>query len=511
MKLKRNKTKLNLKQKILLILLGLVILPFLLEAGLLTSSFIYYRLATKTGRKTVTNEHDYIRILCLGDSFCFGLGAPFGSGFPEQLQKLLDKNYKGKFVVYNKGIPGRTSSQVLRNLEKNIKEYKPALIALIVGVDDAGHLEDSNYCLFKKTGSIKDLFSKLDIYFSQMRSYKLLKQILLRLRNRIKLIIAKMTEGGILFASEDSLSIASYIQSAEEYRERYELELALVEIRKALQISPNNQQAKAELLNIYLAQRRFEVVIESLKKRLEKDPNNLGDLCQLASVYNRAEEYDLALSVLKKAQDVNPRDAHVHIILGLIYYNQGKNNPALREKSLKLAIGEYKKAIAYSRDDLGYKGAAYSNLADLYWKEGEIDLALETMMKALTCQPENKDFWVNLRTIRSSKFSEEENNIFNLMLSYNLSKICEIARFYKIKLILLGYPSGGGQDEIRKKISDEYEIPFIEFSALFTRLLSEKDYNYKDLFSDDADHCNVNGYRIMAEEIFKVIAYELRL
>jgi len=423
----------------------------------------------------------------------------------------LDKNYNEKFIVYNKGIPGMTSSQVLRNLENNIKRYKPGIIILIVGIDDAGQLEDSNYFLFKRAQSLKDVFLKLDAYFSQMRSYKLLKQVLLRLKNKVKLSIAKVIEEEILFASEDSSSIDFYIQSARKYSEKYEFELALDEIKKALLIDPDNQYAKAKLLDIYLAQNRFDVAIEELKKQLIRNPDNVGVLCKLASVYIRTEDYDLALSVLKKAQMISLKNPEVHIILGLAYFKQGRNNPEIKEKNLKLAIDEYKRAIVYSGENFGYKAMAYSNLADLYWKEGEVDLAIGVMMKALDCQPQNKDFWTQLHTIRSSKFSQEEENIFDLMLFYNLSKICEIGRSYKIRLILLGYPSSNCKDEIRKNIAKKYKVTFIDFATLFERLLSEEGYNYKDLFSDDADHCNGNGYRIMAEEIFKAIAYEMKL
>jgi len=82
------------------------------------------------------NDNDKIRILCLGDSVTFGLGAKKGEDYPTQLYNLLEYKYPGKFLVYNRGVPGMTSSQLLLNLKRFIKETKPSLVILLSGVNE---------------------------------------------------------------------------------------------------------------------------------------------------------------------------------------------------------------------------------------------------------------------------------------------------------------------------------------------------------------------------------------
>lgn len=101
----KDKSITTAKQKMFLPLLGLIMLPLLFEACLRIGSLIYYRLGTNySGRTVPSNEgNNKIKILCLGDSFCFGLGTFFNNSFPSQLEKLLNRNYGERFIVYNKG------------------------------------------------------------------------------------------------------------------------------------------------------------------------------------------------------------------------------------------------------------------------------------------------------------------------------------------------------------------------------------------------------------------------
>jgi tetratricopeptide (TPR) repeat protein len=281
----------------------------------------------------------------------------------------------------------------------------------------------------------------------------------------------------------------------------------------ALQIEPNNKEAY-ELLNTYSAERESEVVVEELKKLLVKDPNNKEVIYNLADIYCKIGEYELALIKIEKLLRNNPNDAMAHNILGRIYFEQGKRNPDIRDKNYKLAIDEYKKAIKAADKDPYFKGYVFLNLVYFYWAQGKMDLASEAFNKVVDYQPQNKYLWFLLRIMRFSTSSnqEPEKEILNHLLFYNLSKICEISCSRGVKLILLGYPNHYNffQDGVRREIAEKYKIPFIDFATIFRKLLSEGKYSYRDLFLTDlGSHCNANGYRVMAEEIYKVIVSEI--
>ena len=130
-----NKTK----NKWLLVLFGIIVIPSIIEGGLRIAGYIYY-LGRVGVEKKLSNEIADVRILCVGDSFTFGAGAPPAYSYPSQLEKLLnDNSINKKYVVYNEGgsLPGMTSSLVLKNLEENILKYHPDIIIILIGMNNS--------------------------------------------------------------------------------------------------------------------------------------------------------------------------------------------------------------------------------------------------------------------------------------------------------------------------------------------------------------------------------------
>ena len=87
---------------------------------LLGGGYVLYRLgfSHKEQGRTV--------VLCMGDSFTFGSGAPRGFSYPEQLSGLLELACRKKlYTVYNEGRPGMNSSQLLDRLEDSMRLHPP--------------------------------------------------------------------------------------------------------------------------------------------------------------------------------------------------------------------------------------------------------------------------------------------------------------------------------------------------------------------------------------------------
>lgn len=59
-------------------------------------------------------------ILCLGDSFTFGIGAEKGFSYPDQLSRILEARQCGRYKVINSGIPGSNSSMIAKSFKSNI-------------------------------------------------------------------------------------------------------------------------------------------------------------------------------------------------------------------------------------------------------------------------------------------------------------------------------------------------------------------------------------------------------
>jgi len=82
---------------------------------------------TASGKKNYT-------ILCMGDSM-----TAFGNenSYPKLLEDILNASNTDKhFKVINKGVPVRTSANIVSYLRMNIEEYKPNIVIVMMGADD---------------------------------------------------------------------------------------------------------------------------------------------------------------------------------------------------------------------------------------------------------------------------------------------------------------------------------------------------------------------------------------
>jgi len=169
-----------MKQKILLIILGLFIAILLCE-GLFRIGGL---LANKNQYDINKNKKVY-RILCVGDSSTYGTGASDRNKFsyPSQLQNILnDKFINKKFEVINLGRPGISSSQLLNRFENDILKFKPNIAVMMIGINDPWNFEESNILKFYNMKPRRPLFIRIELLLSQSKLYKFLKLVVLSVK-----------------------------------------------------------------------------------------------------------------------------------------------------------------------------------------------------------------------------------------------------------------------------------------------------------------------------------------
>ncbi len=75
-------------------------------------------------------------ILCVGDSFTFGIGASSrAESYPSQLERLLRADGTHASVI-NEGWPGQSSAIVLRRLGAHLHRHRPRLVYVLAGYND---------------------------------------------------------------------------------------------------------------------------------------------------------------------------------------------------------------------------------------------------------------------------------------------------------------------------------------------------------------------------------------
>jgi lysophospholipase L1-like esterase len=115
-----------------LLLLGALVLPLLtLEAAFRVAPLFVER--DRTGTLGAASK----RIVCVGDSFTFGVYFPAASSYPRRLQAHLDAACgAGAVEVVNAGRPGRPTSEIRSLLPELLARVRPDVVVVLGGVND---------------------------------------------------------------------------------------------------------------------------------------------------------------------------------------------------------------------------------------------------------------------------------------------------------------------------------------------------------------------------------------
>ena len=420
---------------IVLLCMGIVFSLLIVEAVLFVTARVYYasHVRLKAG---VSDGPHVIRIMCLGDSFTFGMGAPRGYSYPAQLQRYLQQCRPDKeFEIYNAGLPGSTSSQALSRLQKGLfGQFKPDILLILVGVNDPDSTEKTSYYLFKKENQYNP-FYLMECSLGKFRFGRLLglgiDNLLVMIWKRQ--IIAKY---GPFFSSYQAKpprccydgspradEYWKHINLAGEHFNKWERDsgAAIEQFNKAIALIPACDNAYTGLANIYVA---------------------LSDKKEYPGV-------DFIIQLLEQSVRYNPSSTDAYRLLWHVYYRSGKTVLA-REALEKF----------------------------LYWAPEAIPEYLRVFKYGLP--------WFDERQAYLDLFAQ------------NLSEMIDFARERGVKVALLEYPDGSEFSRLTKNIAREKNVPFVENLTFFKKLKKQPGYQRNEYFVED-NHCTAKGYAVMAE------------
>jgi lysophospholipase L1-like esterase len=125
-----------------------------------------------------------LRVITMGDSCTFGDGVANWETYSNVLEEMLGKALPGKKVqVINAGVPGYTSYQVRTYLEHELLPYQPDLVVVYVGFND--NVPAVNGITDAQRGVVSRSVWTIQSVFGSLRSYQLLKYLLLRVKQRM--------------------------------------------------------------------------------------------------------------------------------------------------------------------------------------------------------------------------------------------------------------------------------------------------------------------------------------
>src|SRR3984957_10205201 len=172
------------------------------------------------------------------------------------------------------------------------------------------------------------------------------------------------------------------------------LKLAIEQYEQIVAIEPNNVDDHLLLGRLYRLNNDLQKAEGELKTAVKIDPNSEEAVTTLAILYTDEGDTARALQVLSSIPDAS-RSAKLYSALGTAYEQR---------KEYKNAIDAYKKAIQLDRDNLD----AIRGLAENLLNDGQTDAALEQYKVIADANPEDAQTYLRMAEIyrRHGKYDE---------------------------------------------------------------------------------------------------------
>ena len=175
-------------------------------------------------------------------------------------------------------------------------------------------------------------------------------------------------------AATPTLSAEHHWELGVDYHEQGNVEQAIVQFERAIELDAKESRAHRSLGTVYLEEDRFEESAAAYERAVEIDPDYGEAYGDLTAAYFELGRIEEAVSAGEKALELTPDYATAHNNLGVVYQQQG---------TLDKAIAEYEKAIELDPSDAG----PHANLGIIYKDQGEFDLAIAAFQKAIELDP----------------------------------------------------------------------------------------------------------------------------
>ncbi len=438
------------KKRIIFIFFTILYTLILAEIFLRLIGFLFvncYITNYRTINKTECHLEKSKKILCLGDSFTFGIGASRKGDYPTQLSNILNNDQEGNnFIVYNLGVGGQNSSELLYLLNKNVDKYNPDLVIVMTGGND-GH----NTRLHKWAMGKNDRLA----VFQNLRIYKLLYYL-----------ICHFTD-----ALQNSSGCDPIVYIAQNNEEG----------QKKVVIKKNELEFLEEIIN-YIENGQSEIAQQQLLNKVTQE-----NIWQILAVLKQYNAYTIEERLIKHVLQVYGYDEWLYFTLGRILMIQGKNN---KGEAVFINILRKNPENNYIRLDLSnyyINSSRYKEAKALLFEQVKYHGGGRRVYELLLKIYEHEDVDRNLNKILHSlkEYTDiTEQNI--LTIEKELLK-------RGIRLIVLGYPRKGFLFNHRLD-----NVVYLDLSKIFNKI--DIAHRHK-LFAADNSHCSDEGNRIIAENL----------
>lgn len=469
-------------RKTAVFLSGIAVVLLLLEAGLRVN---YILQQNRLGRHAAGTSRT---VLCVGDSFVYGLGAPPGMSFPSQLQRLLGPGY----AVINMGQGGQNTVDVLNDLGHQIDTVDPDVVVILCGGANLWNLRGSKDYLNAKgrSGAVR--------WLADTRTGHLVKLLSAAVKNR--------QEGGRV--TQQAVKAETTVPVIEPQRKKAwrnypdlrtctDAEIAAwgKKYEDGIRSDPGDT-ANYQGLGLICAYRRdYAAAIDHFKTAARKDPEDTRNYIEMGRIYDEMGRYEEAITFLRKAIEIYPGEYNAYEPLGHVYLHLRRDRDALNA---------FRKAneLTPAGHELRYNGIV------LVSHEARDE---ETRREALAYLHGSGNAGEIAASSLQRRMRKKKNGMDDGLKEWIQDDIGEMIGMCDdrdVRVMLLNYPSeieGIDVNGILREAARKRSVPFVDNAALFDDMFSKKKLQRKDFFAPDG-HCNAKGYGVMAMNVYDAMS-----
>lgn len=456
-------------------------------------------------------------VLCIGDSYTFGVGAssPEGS-YPAQLQELLIDRLGPASRAFNAGWPAQSSWDVASTFQNQLESSSPAFVSILVGTNDRWKVPSR---FQPESSARKETGDPTGRWALELRTVKLVRILL---GDRPTTFSDPRT--GAPSALDPSES-AGADQPATRARallrqSKYTEVLELAEEALETHLEIRQELRRIELIALIRLGRRTEAlrISREFEELYESHPTKSNGEFLLAALANTGQS-ELSLEFAKSLIETYPDIVLAWQIVGWRARDRGDTETAASAFGTILSLAptddrslraETMRSLAAVLED-GDSGRATGLLIDAMLLDGEVPRTVGTLRAALGDEAESQAA-THLATLdlddRGQALAEDllgglGNAISWVVSVANLEWIVETTLAAGATPLVLSYPfCPGDVSAIQSQVASTQGARWIDVCSRFERELETRPWH--ELFVPDG-HCTEAGYAIIAELVAEAI------
>ncbi|MFH0753823.1 MAG: hypothetical protein V2A70_04595 [Candidatus Omnitrophota bacterium] len=272
--------------RIFVFFIGIIMALLFLETGLRVGSLVYMWRQDSLSSSVATGQGQKYVVLCLGNSYTKGDGAPLSMSYPAQLQIIFDEKMPQRNIkVINKGRGGQNTSELLDDLIVNLEKFKPDLVVLQTGQANLwNYLQYTKY--LGKNDKHMTLLRRWAYFGSECLHASRVYRLWLLLGENLKQM--KDGDGGVLTENADGYRISrAYLEAVDFIREM--------------------NTAFSNRVPVVLDEARVAQVLSVLMGAIKTDPGYSDNYVLVGHIYRFQEKYEEALRWFMASVDVDIR------------------------------------------------------------------------------------------------------------------------------------------------------------------------------------------------------------